>query len=102
MNAADALILTSLNEGSPNVIKEAMACNCPIVSTDVGDVRDIIGNTQGCFVTNFDYTEIADKIYEATNYGTTNGSNMIKNLTSKTIAGKIIDIYKNTINLKSK
>lgn len=40
MNAADVLLLTSRREGSPNSIKEAMACNCPIVSVDVGDVAD--------------------------------------------------------------
>lgn len=50
MNAADCLLLTSWSEGSPNVIKEAMACNCPIVTTDVGDVNERLENLEGCFV----------------------------------------------------
>ena len=50
MNAADCLLLTSNSEGSPNVIKEAMACNCPIVTTDVGDVRERLSNMEGCYV----------------------------------------------------
>ena len=50
MNAADCLLLTSDSEGSPNVIKEAMACNCPIVTTDVGDVRERLANLEGCYV----------------------------------------------------
>ncbi len=50
MNAADCLLLTSVSEGSPNVIKEAMACNCPIVTTDVGDVRERLANLDGCYV----------------------------------------------------
>lgn len=50
MNAADCLLLTSVSEGSPNVIKEAMACGCPIVTTDVGDVRERLANLDGCYV----------------------------------------------------
>jgi glycosyltransferase involved in cell wall biosynthesis len=50
MNAADAVLLTSMYEGSPNVIKEALACNVPVVSVDVGDVRELVQGIDGCFV----------------------------------------------------
>ena len=50
MNACDALILTSLHEGSPNVVKEALACNLPVVSVDVGDVQLRAGHVEGCII----------------------------------------------------
>ena len=50
MCSADALLLTSFTEGSPQVVKEAMACGCPIVSVDVGDVKERVEGIKGCFV----------------------------------------------------
>ena len=97
-SAADLLIMTSYHEGSPNVIKEAMACNCPIVSTDVGDVRWVIGNTEGCYITSFDLKDVVDKIKLALKYGQrTNGREQIKHLDNKLIAKKIIEVYKTLI-----
>ena len=50
MNAADVLLMTSFHEGAPVIIKEALACNLPIVSTDVGDVKEITKCIPGCFI----------------------------------------------------
>lgn len=102
-NAADALVLTSFSEGSPNVIKEAMACNCPIVSTDVGDVREVLGNTYGCYMSSFSPNDVAEKINMALDFsktiGRTNGRKRIMELglDADTIAKKIIDVYKETL-----
>ena len=94
MNSADVVLLVSLNEGSPNVIKEAMACNRPIVSTDVGDVKEVIANTKGCYLTSYDPRDIADKINTVLEYGKrTSGRENIKHLESSVIAKKIINIY---------
>lgn len=98
MNAADVLLMTSLWEGSPNVIKEAMACNCPIVSTDVGDVREILGKTNGCYISSFDPKDIADKLRIALDFGgKTEGKKNIKHLEINTVAKKIISIYEEVI-----
>lgn len=62
INAADVVILSSRYEASPMIIKEAMACNCPIVSTDTGDARFIIGKTRDCYVCDRNPKELADRI----------------------------------------
>lgn len=62
LNAADLLLLTSSREGSVNVIKEAMSCNCPIVATDVGDVSWILGPTKNCFIADSNENDLARKI----------------------------------------
>lgn len=99
MNASDLFLMTSLREGSPQTIKEAMACNCPVVSTDVGDVRRVLGNTAGCYISGDDPADVAEKIRKALEfvqtYGRTNGRSRIieLGLDSETIAGKIISVY---------
>jgi glycosyltransferase involved in cell wall biosynthesis len=50
MSACDVLLLTSDHEGSPNVVKEALACNLPVVSVDVGDVRERLDGLPGCYI----------------------------------------------------
>ncbi len=50
MNAVDCCLMTSHTEGSPQFIKEAMACGCPILTVDVGDVKEVIGDTPKAFV----------------------------------------------------
>ena len=92
-NAADVVILTSLWEGSPNAIKEAMACSRPIVATDVGDVRDNISKTKGCFVATFDAKDVASKLKEALKYQKTSGREDIAHLRDDVIAQKLIKIY---------
>lgn len=95
-NSANVVVLTSLWEGSPNAIKETMACNIPIVSTNVGDVKEVISSTKGCFISSFNPTDFALKIEDALNYNKrTEGRENIKYLKSNLIAKKIIKIYKN-------
>ena len=97
MNAADALLMTSNYEGSPNVVKEAMACNCPIVSTDVGDVNTVIGTTNGCFITDDNPENIAQKLEKAINFGRTNGRENIYYLDSKKTAREISSLYRHVL-----
>jgi glycosyltransferase involved in cell wall biosynthesis len=104
-NAANVLLLTSLWEGSPNVIKEAMACNCPIVSTNVGDVKWIIEKVEGCYITSNNPVDIANKIRQALRSGNkTNGRKKIieLGLDSESVAKKLKDLYFSALNVNSK
>lgn len=92
-NAADLILLTSLYEGSPNVIKEALACNRVIVSTDVGDVRDNLKNVNGCFITSFKIEDVMNKIKLALDVKKSNARNVISHLNSTVIAKTIINYY---------
>lgn len=53
-SAADVMILCSDSEGSPTSVKEALACNLPVVCTDVGDIDEIARETEGVLICNPD------------------------------------------------
>jgi len=105
LNSADVLLMTSFNEGSPQIIKEAMACGCPIVSTDVGDVKDLIGSLDGCFISTYDVQDVVRNIKNALNYGirTEGRDRLVKlGLDLDTIANKLNQIYNTVLQHKHK
>jgi len=72
-NAADLLLVTSFHEGSPNIVKEAMATGCPVVSTAVGDIEWLSGDLKGHYLSGSDPGELAVNIEEAVRFRKENG-----------------------------
>ena len=97
MCAANCLLMTSKTEGSPQVIKEAMACGCPIVSVDVGDVAERVSGVEGCYVVpSREPKDIANALQLAMAFeGKTNGRQRIieKGLDNEQVAKRLVEIY---------
>jgi len=96
MNAADALLMTSHTEGSPQVVKEAMAVGLPIVSVDVGDVSEVIVNTNAGVILNSQPESLASALTALLDQPhRTNGREIIinKHLDNKEIAVRLINTY---------
>ena len=101
MYNCDALLMTSKTEGSPQVIKEAMACGCPIVSVDVGDVAERTSGLEGCYVvTSREPKDIAEALQKALAFnGRTNGRERIieMGLSNEQVAKQLEGIYENVL-----
>lgn len=96
MNACDCLLMTSEREASPMVIKEALLCGCPIVSVDVGDVKEMILGINGCYIACRDPKSIADKLLLAFEFkGKTDGRNRViqSGLDLSVVAQRIQSVY---------
>lgn len=97
MCAVDVLLMTSLNEGSPQVIKEAMACGCPIVSVNVGDVYERMHGVEGCYVAETrepqELVELVNKAFAFS--GKTKGRERIVSdgLDNKSVASSLMKTY---------
>ncbi|OGO31579.1 MAG: hypothetical protein A2Z29_02815 [Chloroflexi bacterium RBG_16_56_11] len=101
MNAGDVLLLVSDAEGSPMAIKEAMACNLPVVSVPVGDVPEVIGDTEGCYLCSQDPSDVADKLLLALAHpGRTQGREKVRSLDEAVIARRIISLYRDVLDEK--
>ena len=101
--ASDAFLMTSITEGSPQVIKEAMVCGCPIVSVDVGDVAERIEGLEGCYIAERNPQDIAEKLVQSLSFNSrTKGRDRIieLGLTNDLVAKKLVEIYKQILNKK--
>ena len=101
MCAANSLLLTSKTEGSPQVIKEAMACGCPIVSVDVGDVAERVSGVEGCYIVRTrEPKDIAEALQRAITFeGKTNGRERIleMGLSNEQVAKRLMAIYQSLV-----
>ena len=96
MNAVNAAIVTSKSEGSPQFTKEVMACGCPIVSVDVGDVAEQVEGLDGCYIAKTrEPEELAELLKKAIAFGKTKGHQHIKDmrLDNVQVAERLIEIY---------
>ena len=94
MNASDVLILASDHEGSPLSVREAMACDLPIVSVDAGDVREVIAQVENCVIAAREPAEMASAIEEILETGKrSNGSSFIGKESALEAAKKVLDVY---------
>jgi glycosyltransferase involved in cell wall biosynthesis len=97
LNAADCLLVTSLHEGSPNIVKEAMACNLPVVSVPCGDVEERLRMTSPGSICPYNAERLASAVHEVLNSATrSNGREqlIIQGLTDVKIAERSIEIYR--------
>ena len=100
MNAVDVCLMTSHTEGSPQFVKEAMACNCPVVSVNVGDVEELLQGVEHCEIVERETDEIAKSVSELLNLNQrSSGSEKLKysGLESLYVVDKIKSLYQNII-----
>ena len=101
VNAADVLLLTSRYEGSPNTVKEAMACNVPVVSTDVGDVRERLARvkTGGVGTTEDELVVLLQEVLELKERP--NCREVVEDISWDRIGERLVNIYKDSLQLKN-
>ena len=98
INACDALVMASMWEGSPNLVKESMACNLPIVSVIVGDVTEILKDCEGCAIAKRNPADIAVKLKPILlAKKRTQGRENIRHLEIQNVAKTVISLYKSML-----
>ena len=99
MNACDALVVTSIQEGSPGVVKEALACNLPIVSLNVGDVPVRVKGIAGCEICGDEQPEtIAASLERVLRRGERiRGREAVQDLDERVLAANVIAVYRSVL-----
>ena len=100
MNACDAMVMTSFIEGSPNVVKEAMACNLPVVSVPVGDVPELVDGVEGYTICPRDAEVLAEALVSTLAGGESVGGRaalMREGLDLESVARRLMELYDNVL-----
>jgi glycosyltransferase involved in cell wall biosynthesis len=101
MNACDALLLASIHEGSPNVVKEALACNLPVVSTDVGDVRKRLDGLDGCAIVGDEPEEVCAGLKTVLGRGRlAAGRQAVAGLDEAVLTDRLIGVYEQAMSAR--
>ena len=98
LNAADVLLITSRHEGSNNTVKEALACNLPIVSGPVGDIPERLKGVSPSMVVPRNIDSMANAIIEIVRHSVrSNGREHVLHLSLSAISLRVFDVYHNVI-----
>jgi teichuronic acid biosynthesis glycosyltransferase TuaC len=98
LNASDCVVLASEEEGSPNIVKEALACNLPVVSVDVGDVVERLRDVSPSKIVNREPSQFAAAIAEMLVCGKrSNGRERVASCSEAKIAQSIRALYDSTL-----
>ena len=98
MNACDALVLASDREGAPMTVREALACNLPIVAVDVGDVRAVIGDVTGCHLCHQDARDLAEKLGRVLDAGRRlDAAHLARGLDAQAASRRVLEVYRGVL-----
>lgn len=101
MSAADCLLVTSLSEGSPTVVREALACSLPVVSVDVGDVRERLTGVHPSQIVSRDPEELSAAVLAVLEHPVrSNGRTAAEATSHSHIARQILQIYYSMLNIR--
>jgi glycosyltransferase involved in cell wall biosynthesis len=101
-SAADCLLMTSDYEGSPMVVKEAMTCNLPVVSVDVGDVAERLRGVTPSAIVARDPVALGEALVEVLDRDNrSNGRILVRDVSEEIVAGKIVSIYRSLADANS-
>lgn len=93
--ACDLILCTSENEGWPNSVKEALACNVPFVATDVGDLKDIANIEPSCRVCPAEAGTLAENICEVlAGPAPQNLRKFVQDMSLDAVSDRVISIYR--------
>ncbi|HWC72590.1 MAG TPA: glycosyltransferase family 4 protein [Gemmatimonadales bacterium] len=103
MSAADVLVVTSMQEGSPNVVKEALACDLPVVSVAVGDVPERLRGVAGTEVCVDDRPETIAAALERVlrRGGRIDGRSAVQQLDERLLTDRVIEVYRSVLRKRS-